>query len=150
MREVVLAALTVAAVPLNLTISADGVALKFVPEITTVAPTGPADGEKLAIVGGGAIPTMKFELLVAVCVVPTLTVIGPVVAVGGTMAVIEVAETLDAAAAMPLNRIMFRVLSAAKFVPVMVTDVPAGPYVGENPVMVGAGTVKDVLLATLP
>jgi len=77
-------------------------------------------------------------------------VIGPEVAVAGTIAVIEVPLTLVAEAAMPLNRIISRVISEAKFVPVMVTDVPAGPIVGENPVMVGAGTVKELLLVTSP
>jgi hypothetical protein len=80
--------------------------------------------------------------------VPTLTVIGPEVAVAGTIAVIEVPLTLVAAAKIPLNRTLSK--AAEKFVPVMVTDVPAGPIVGENPVMVGAGTVKDALLVTFP
>jgi len=102
------------------------------------------------IVGAAPVPTVKFELLVAVCVLPTLTVIGPVVAVAGTVAVIDVPLTLVATAATPLNRIRSREMSAAKFVPVMVTAVPAGPNVGENPVMVGAGTVKDALLVTFP
>lgn len=150
-REVVVAAVTVAAVPLNFTVSADGVALKFVPEITTVVPIAPPVGEKPEIVGAGPAPTVKFELLVAICVPPTLTVIGPVVAVGGTVTVTEVLVALVAAPAyMPLNRTRSYVPSAAKFVPVMVTDVPAGPNVGENPVMVGAGTVKDALLVVSP
>ena len=40
-----------------------------------------------------------------------------------------------------------------KLVPVMTTDVPGGPLVGENPVMVGAGwvvTLKPVVLVATP
>jgi hypothetical protein len=41
--------MTVAAVPLNATALAPGVALKFVPVMVTVSPTLAVDGEKLVI-----------------------------------------------------------------------------------------------------
>ena len=72
----------VALVPLNWT----GVAaVRLVPVITTLVPTGPLIGEKLVIVG--AEMTVKMPALVAV---PpgVVTTIGPVVAPEGTVAVI--------------------------------------------------------------
>jgi len=48
---VVVAAETVAAVPLNMTVLLAGVALKFVPVIVTDVPTSPLVGLKLVIVG---------------------------------------------------------------------------------------------------
>jgi hypothetical protein len=62
--EEVVAAVTVAVVPLNLTTLFAGVVLKFVPEIVTVAPTAPFDGENPVKVGVGK--TVKLEALVNV------------------------------------------------------------------------------------
>jgi hypothetical protein len=72
---------------------------------------------------------------------PTVTVMGPVVAPEGTMAerlVLLVKVTL--LEALPVKE---TVAFEAKFVPVMVTEVPTGPEVGEMLVMVGA--VADVI-----
>ena len=52
--ELPLAAVTVAAVPLNFTAFADGVAPKPDPLITTLVPAGPEAGVKLVIVGVAA------------------------------------------------------------------------------------------------
>ncbi len=60
---VVVDAVTVAAVPLNITVLLAGVALKLVPVMVTVVPSGPLTGLKLVIVGGGI--TVKIEELVA-------------------------------------------------------------------------------------
>ncbi len=46
---------TAVAIPLNLTVLLDGVALKFVPLIVTDVPTGPLVGVKLVIVGAAAV-----------------------------------------------------------------------------------------------
>ena len=69
----------------------------------------------------------------------------PVVAVVGTVAVIWVAEFTTNVAVTLLNVTPVVVKLAPltvplKFVPVIVTDVPGGPKVGVNEVIVGAGT----------
>ena len=75
----------VAAVPLNLTAVAP---VKAVPVITTFVPTGPLVGEKLVMLeGAGGVVTVKFVELVPVPA-EVVTLIGPVVAPAGTVAVI--------------------------------------------------------------
>ena len=68
----------VAFVPLNVTAVTP---MKLVPLMVTLAPTGPLVGAKLAIVGALA-DTVKLLALVAVPA-GVVTLIGPVVAVGG-------------------------------------------------------------------
>jgi hypothetical protein len=60
-----------------------------------------------------------------------------------------VAEVTENAAAVPLNSIA---VAFVKFVPVIVTPVPAGPIVGVKPVIVGAlpPTVKLLALVAVP
>ena len=97
---------------------------------------------------------MKFATLVAV---PpgVVTEIFPVVAPVGTVAVICVAEfTVNDVALVVLNFttlvVKFVPLTVPlKFVPVIVTDVPTGPKVGVNEVIVGAGTGVTVKLVAL-
>ena len=79
---------TVAVVPLNITVALD----RFVPLIATVVPTAPLVGLKLVIVGAGTI--VNEEVLVAVPA-DVVTVMVPVVAPAGTVAVIEVAEPTE-------------------------------------------------------
>jgi hypothetical protein len=76
-----------ASVPLNWTAV---VPVKLVPVIYTVIPTVPRAGKKLVIAGMGM--TVKLVLLIAV---PpgVMTPIAPVVALAGTMAVIDVLDT---------------------------------------------------------
>ena len=79
-----------------------------------------------------------------------VTVIGPLVAPAGTIAVICVAElTVNDVAANPLNA---TAVAPVKPVPVTTTDVPTGPLPGAKPVIVGGGgtTVKLVALAAGP
>ena len=75
----------------------------------------------------------------------------PVVAPVGTATVICVAEfTVKLAAATLLND---TALDPVKFVPVITTDVPIGPLVGLNEVIVGIGgtvTVKLEALVAVP
>jgi len=93
--------------------------------------------------------TVKFVALVAV---PpgVVTLILPVVAPAGTVAVICVAEfTVKDVALVVLNFtelvVKFVPLTVPlKFVPVIVTDVPTGPNAGANEVIVGAGTGTTV------
>jgi hypothetical protein len=98
--------------------------------------------------------TVKFVALVAV---PpgVVTLILPVVAPVGTVAVICVAEfTVNVVALVVLNftELVVKVAPLTvplKFVPVIVTDVPTGPKAGVNEVIVGAGAVATVKLVAL-
>jgi hypothetical protein len=83
-----------------------------------------------------------------------VTLIGPVVAVEGTVAVIWVAEFTTNVAVTLLNVTPVVVKLAPltvplKFVPVILTDVPTGPKVGVNELIVGAGTGVTVKLVVL-
>jgi hypothetical protein len=94
--------------------------------------------------------------LVALVAVPpgVVTLIVPVVAVVGTVAVIWVAEFTANVAVTPLKVTPVVVKLAPltvplKFVPVIFTDVPVGPKAGVNEVIVGAGTGVTVKLVAL-
>jgi hypothetical protein len=139
---VLLLTVKAAAMPLKRT---SVVPVKFVPVMMTEVPMRPEAGEKLTMVGGRM--TTKLVPLVAVPA-GLVTVMGPVVAPAGTVAVICVLLLTVKAAAMPLKRTS---VVPAKFVPVMVTEVPTGPDAGEKLVMVGDRmTTKLVLLVAVP
>ena len=85
---------------------------------------------------------MKFVLLVAVPAA-LIRAMGPVVAPVGTVAMISVAEfTVKLSAQTPLKVTPVTQVRAChlKFVPVIVTVVPAGPLVGLKELMVGGAT----------
>src|SRR2546427_1297722 len=91
--------------------------------------------------------TVKLEALVAV---PpgVVTLIVPVVAPVGTVAVICVAELTVNVAVVPLN---FTAVAPVNAVPVIVTLAPIAPLVGEKLVMEGGGmTVKGLALGPVP
>src|SRR5260221_707254 len=134
----------VAAVPLNLTVLVPWVAPKFVPVIVTAVPTGPFVGDRLVSVGGTV--TVKLRPLLARP--PTVTMTVPVVAPTGTGTTRLVADQLVGVAAVPLNVTVLVPCVAPKFVPVIVTAVPTGPFVGDRLVSVG-GTVTVKLRALL-
>ena len=131
-------------VPLNAT---DVVPVRFVPVMVTPVPTDPLVGLNETIVGDPAAVTVKF---VALDAVPpgVVTLILPVIAPLGTTAVICVAElTAKLVAEVFLN---FTSVAPERFVPVMTTEVPTGPLIGTNDVIVGAGGVPVTSkLATL-
>ena len=137
-----------AATPPNFT---DVAPPKFVPLIVTEVPTGPLVGEKDVIVGVGAPVTVKSVVLVAVAP-PLVTVILPVVAPVGTVAVswVPVGFQENVVALVPLN---FTELVPTNPEPWMVTTVPTGPLDGENDVIVGVHeelTVKSSVLVVDP
>jgi hypothetical protein len=146
---VVLAPVTLACTPLNVTVFAPKYPLKFVPVIVIVLPPTPLVGVKPEIVGGGI--TVKLDPLVADCP-PTVTLIGPVVAPAGTTATRDVAVALVTLAATPLKPTVFAEAVVLKLAPEIVTWVPTPPLVGVNPDIVGGGTtVKfDALVAVCP
>jgi hypothetical protein len=83
-----------------------------------------------------------------------VTLILPVVAVVGTVAVIWVAEftTNVAVTLLKVTPVVVKLAPLTvplKFVPVIVTDVPVGPKAGANEVIVGAGAVTTVKLVAL-
>jgi hypothetical protein len=94
--------------------------------------------------------TVKFVELVAMPL-GVVTEIGPVVAPEGTVALMRVAFcTLKVFAETPLKR---TAVAPVKFVPLIRTEVPTGPLVGLNDVIVGAPvavTVKFVELVAVP
>jgi hypothetical protein len=118
------------------------------PSIVTVVPTGPEAGENPVIEGGGEAVTVKLSVLVAVP--PDVTTeICPELAPPGTVAVICSSETTVS----PVKLVPFSVASRAhvKPDPSIVTVVPRGPEVGENPLIVGGGiTVKLSVLVPVP
>jgi len=123
--------------------------VKFFPVMTTVVPTGPLVGAKDVIVGAATVVTVKFAPLVAV---PNgvVTLIFPVVAPFGTVAVICVSEFMVKVAEVVPN---FTEVAPVNPVPVIVTTLPTGPLVGEKPVMVGGVggvTVKSWALVAVP
>ncbi len=131
--EVALHVETVAAVPLNFTVLEPWDEPKFVPVIVTDVPTGPDVGDRLPIEGvGRTVKVMPFEATPF-----TVTTRLPVVAPEGTTATIEVALQLETVAAVPLNLTVLEPCVEPKFVPVIVTDVPITPEVGEMLPMVG-------------
>jgi hypothetical protein len=123
--------------------------VKFVPLIVTDVPTGPEVGENELMVGLGGVVTSK--LLELVAVPPgVVTRILPSVAPDGTVAVILVEEFTVNNAETLLN---VTLLTLTKLVPLIVTEVPTGPELGENEVIVGAGgevTSKLLELVAVP
>jgi hypothetical protein len=80
---------------------------------------------------------------------PTVTTTFPVVAPLGTGATILVADQLAGVAAVPLNVTLLLPWVAPKAVPVMVTEAPTAPEVGDKLVMCGVTVKGTPLLATL-
>ena len=88
--------------------------------------------------------TTKFAALVAVPL-GVVTVIGPVVAPFGTVATICVVEFTTKVAAVPLK---LTALGVMKFVPSIVTTVPAAPLVGLNEEIVGVASAVPFIVNT--
>jgi len=78
---------------------------------------------------------------------PTLTLICPVVAPAGAVAVIWVGVELVTVAATPLNNTTLYAGLDEKFVPAITTGIPADPMVGEKLVMVGINCKTEKLPA---
>jgi len=120
-----------------------------VPVMVTFVPTGPLTGRKEVIWGAGAEPTVKSVALVAVPL-GVVTVTGPLCAPFWTVAVTCVFETTTKAGSALLPIITW--VAPVKFVPVIVTLVPADPKFGVNDEMVGPVgfvTVKSVALVAV-
>ena len=91
----------------------------------------------------GAATTVKLTPLLAVPL--TVTTRLPVVAPGGTVATIEVAlQVVMVVAVVALNFTVLEPCVEPKFFPVIVTDAPTAPEVGERLVMLGAAANDQV------
>ena len=111
-------------------------------------PTGPLAGERL--VRFGVATTEYVSPLLAAA--PTVTTTLPLVAPLGTGTTMLVADQLVGVAVVPLNLTVLVPWLAPKFVPLIVTDVPTGPPVGDRLVRLGAPVTEYVspLLAAPP
>jgi hypothetical protein len=137
----------VAVVPLNFTVLVPWVAPKFVPAIVMDVPTTPLVGDRLVMLGG----TVTVKLTPLLASPPTVTTTLPVVAPDGTGTAMLVADQLVGVAVVPLNFTVLVPCVAPKFVPVIVTDVPTAPVVGDKLVMLGGTlTVNASPLLTPP
>jgi len=134
----------VAVVPLKLIVLLPCVAPKFVPAIVTDVPTAPDVGDRLVMLGFtvNAAPLLVWPL--------TVTVTLPVVAPAGTGTAMLVSLQLVGVAAVPLKLIVLLPCAPPKFVPLIVTDVPTAPNVGDRLVMLGFTVNAAPLLAWPP
>ncbi len=119
---------------------------KFAPAIVTEVPAGPEVGERELMFG----VTVKSTPLLARLATVTTTL--PVAAPVGTNVPMLVAVQLVTGNCAPLSVMVLVPWVAPKFVPLIVTEVPTGPDVGERLVILGKMmTVKATpLLATPP
>jgi len=107
---------SVAGVPWKATRLAPAVGAKWLPAMVTEVPTGPEVGVKPVMakaVGSGSETTVKSAAEVAVFP-PTVTVILPVVAPGGTVRVSDEGEAAVTGAAVPARATRFSAATAAK------------------------------------
>jgi hypothetical protein len=121
-------------------------AVKLIGEVLV----GSAWPTALSIVTVGGVVSLTTVKLPTLLVVPAevMTLIEPVVAPAGTVAVIVVAEPTVKAALVPLNS---TAVAPVKFVPLIVTLVPTRPLVGVKLVIVGGSiTVKLLALLAVP
>jgi hypothetical protein len=132
----------VVGVPLKFTVPV--VVPKFVPVMVTETPTAAEVGDRLVMLGAAT----TVNTLPLLATPPTVTTTLPVVAPVGTVATMEVALQLVVVAVVVLN---FTVPVVPKFVPVIVTEAPTAPEVGDRLVMLGVGrTVNAFPLLSTP
>jgi hypothetical protein len=145
--EVELQLVAVAEVPLNVTALAPWVEPKFAPAMVTDAPIAPEIGDKLVMLGAATTVKLTPLLFTPLAFTTTLPVVAPV----GTVTTIDVALQLVAVADVPFNVTVLEPSVEPKFVPVIVTDAPTAPVVGERLVMLGAATtVNEIPLLFTP
>ncbi len=101
-------------------------------------------------VGGFVVPPMLLteKLPVEVAVPPAVvTVSVPVVAPVGTVVVIDVAVAAVTVACVPLNLTVLLAAVVLKLLPLIVTEAPTAPLVGEKEYM--AGTTEAIIFITV-
>src|SRR5262249_19037585 len=112
---------------------------KFAPVIVTRTPVEADAGDIDVIVGAGT--TVKLTPLLLV--LPELTTIFPVVAPEGTKAIMLLVVQLVTVALVPLNVTTLEPWVALKLEPVMVTEAPGAPVVGDKAEIVGAPMTEN-------
>ncbi len=130
---------TLAVVPLNLTVLLPWVEPNVVPVIVTAAPTAPVVIDKLVMAG----VTVKLTPLLATPLALTTTF--PVVAPPGTVTPMLDAPHDVTLAVAPLNVTVPVPCELPKFDPVIVTAAPTAPDVTDKLVMLGAGTTVKLM-----
>jgi len=128
----------------NLTVLEPFVAPKLLPVIVTEVPDGPEVGKRLEMTMGFA--TVKVTELLAVPPTVTTTLAAPFASPDGTTATIDVLPQLVVDAVTPANVTVLLPFVPPKFFPVIVTDVPDGPAVGEILVILGAAAKSNPLV----
>ena len=143
---VVLQLVTVAGVPLKVSVLAPCAVPKLLPVTVIDVPTAPEAGEIPVIVGAGttAKETPAPETLF------TVTTTLPLVAPFGTVTTIELTLQLNTVAVVPLNLTVLVPRVAPKPVPVKVTDAPTAPEFGERLLMTGVTVNLTPLLPEVP
>ena len=86
-------------------------------------------------------PTPTVNVIPVLDCPATVTITGPVVALGGTGTTIRLGPQLVGAAAAPPNVTVLCPCVAPKFCPLIVTEIPAGPEEGETLETDGANAV---------
>jgi len=131
-----------AAVPLKLTVLLPCDAPKFVPAIVTEVPTGPEAGLRLVMLGAEPEAEVTVNAIPLLAAPPTVTTTFPVVAPAGTATTMLVAFQLVGVAAVPLKLTVLLPCDVPKFVPVIVTEVPATADAGFRLVIFGTKAVE--------
>src|SRR5205814_7168212 len=107
---------------------------------------GPLVGEKIVIVGvvdcDVTVKLLELEKVPA----GVTTLIGPLIAPAGTVVVMRVGLTIVKSAFAPVNR---TAVTSERFVPKIVTAVPAEPLAGKK-LPIAASMVKELWLVTVP
>jgi hypothetical protein len=135
------------AAPLIMIVLLTWEAPKLLPLITKPICTGPEDRDKPDMTGT-VVTLNRIELLGTP---PTVTATNPAAAPAGTGTVMLVELQLVGVAATPLNVTVLVPFVPPKFMPAMVTDVPAGPAAGIRLVMPGPDvTVKMTAFVGIP
>src|SRR5205807_601008 len=116
---------------------------KFSPLMVTEMPIAPEVGDKLLIMGKtvNVTPVLAFP--------PTVTTTGPEVAPLGTGTAMLVLLQLLGVAAVPLKVTVLVPCVVPKFDPLIVTEMPTAPDVGDN-VLITGKTVNVIPLLALP
>jgi hypothetical protein len=138
---VALHVVTVAVVPLSLTVLVPWVAPKAAPAIVTDAPTTPDEGVSVVMLGAGT--TVKLVPLLGTPATATTTL--PVAAPTGTVATMLVALHVVTVAVVVLNLTVLVPCVVPKFEPAIVTDAPMAPDAGVSVVMLGVGSTVKLL-----
>jgi hypothetical protein len=140
--DVALQGAGVAGIPLNCTVLLPWVPPKLLPETVTEVPTGPTDGVTLLMIGAGTTVNVTPLLDLPLTVTITLPVVAPV----GTDTTIEVTvHVVAVAAVVPLNFTVLVPCGDPKPLPVIVTDAPTAPDVGDRLVMLGPTAIAALL-----